>query len=109
VTELIGQFAPYLPASVITRRVITPVDLEQTFGITEGNIFHGDISMQQMFFMRPLTEWAQYSTPIENLYLCGSSTDPGGGVTGAPSTTQRTRSCGPLKGIQKSRLRFPLV
>ena len=84
VTELIGQFAPNLPASVIARRVITPVDLEQTFGITEGNIFHGDISMQQMFFMRPLPEWAQYSTPIENLYLCGSGTHPGGGVTGAP-------------------------
>ena len=84
VTELISQFAPNVPASVIARRVITPVDLEQTFGITEGNIFHGDISMQQMFFMRPLPDWAQYSTPIENLYLCGAGAHPGGGVTGAP-------------------------
>lgn len=84
VTELIGRFAPNVPGSVIARRVYTPLDLEQTFGITEGNIFHGDISLQQMFFMRPLPEWAQYKTPIENLYLCGAGTHPGGGVTGAP-------------------------
>jgi phytoene dehydrogenase-like protein len=84
VTQLIGEFAPNVPASVIARKVLTPVDLEQTFGITEGNIFHGDISMQQMFFMRPLPEWAQYETPVANLYLCGAGTHPGGGVTGAP-------------------------
>ena len=84
VTELIGRYAPNVPASVIARRVYTPLDLEQTFGITEGNIFHGDISLEQMFFMRPLPEWAQYRTPIERLYLCGAGTHPGGGVTGAP-------------------------
>jgi phytoene dehydrogenase-like protein len=84
VTELIGQFAPNVPGSVIARRVYSPPDLEDTFGITEGNIFHGDISMQQLFFMRPLPEWAHYRTPIENLYLCGAGTHPGGGVTGAP-------------------------
>lgn len=84
VTELIGQFAPNVPGSVIARRVYTPLDLEQTFGITGGNIFHGDISLQQMFHMRPLPECAQYSTPISNLYLCGAGTHPGGGVTGAP-------------------------
>jgi len=84
VTELIGQFAPNMPASVIARRVYTPLDLEQTFGITEGNIFHGDISLEQMFFMRPLPRWAQYRTPIEGLWMCGAGTHPGGGVTGAP-------------------------
>lgn len=84
VTKLIGQFAPNVPASVIARKVYTPLDLEQTFGITEGNIFHGDISLQQMFFMRPLPRWAHYSTPIDKLYLCGAGTHPGGGVTGAP-------------------------
>jgi phytoene dehydrogenase-like protein len=73
-----------VPASVVARRVFTPLDLEQTFGITEGNIFHGDISMQQMFFMRPLPRWSRYATPIRNLYLCGAGTHPGGGVTGAP-------------------------
>jgi len=84
VTELIGQFAPNVPAAVIARRVYAPPDLEQTFGITEGNIFHGDISLEQMFFMRPLPGWAQYRTPVEGLYLCGAGTHPGGGVTGAP-------------------------
>lgn len=84
VTALIGQFAPNVPGAVVARKVFTPVDLEQTFGITEGNIFHGDISLQQMFFMRPLPEWAQYATPIDGLYLCGAGTHPGGGVTGAP-------------------------
>jgi len=84
VTELIGQFAPNVPASVIARRVYTPVDLEETFGITEGNIFHGDISLEQMFFMRPLPRWAHYRTPVANLWLCGAGTHPGGGVTGAP-------------------------
>ncbi|MDH3621257.1 MAG: NAD(P)/FAD-dependent oxidoreductase [Gammaproteobacteria bacterium] len=84
VTDLIGQFAPNVPGSVVARRVYTPVDLETTFGITEGNIFHGDISLEQMFFMRPLPRWAHYRTPIDNLWLCGAGTHPGGGVTGAP-------------------------
>ncbi len=84
VTDLIGQFVPNFPASVIARRVITPLDLEVQFGITEGNIFHGDISLEQMFFMRPLPEWSQYKSPINGLYLCGAGTHPGGGVTGAP-------------------------
>ena len=84
VTALIGEFAPNVPDCVIARRVYTPLDLERTFGITEGNIFHGDISLEQMFFMRPLPKWANYTTPIEGLYLCGAGTHPGGGVTGAP-------------------------
>jgi len=84
VTALIGEYAPNVPGAVIARRVFTPPDLERRFGITEGNIFHGDISLQQMFFMRPLPRWAQYRTPIEGLYLCGAGTHPGGGVTGAP-------------------------
>jgi len=84
VTSLIGQFAPNVPGAVIARRVITPPDLETQFGITEGNIFHGDISLDQMFFMRPVPEWSQYQTPICGLYLCGAGTHPGGGVTGAP-------------------------
>ncbi|MDJ0813049.1 MAG: NAD(P)/FAD-dependent oxidoreductase [Woeseiaceae bacterium] len=84
VTELIGQFAPNVPGSVVARRVFSPPDLEARFGITEGNIFHGDISLQQMFFMRPLPRWAHYETPVRGLYLCGAGTHPGGGVTGAP-------------------------
>jgi phytoene dehydrogenase-like protein len=84
VTGIIGAYAPNLPGSVIARRVWTPLDLEQTFGITEGNIFHGDLSLEQMFFRRPVPGWARYRTPIAGLYLCGAGTHPGGGVTGAP-------------------------
>jgi phytoene dehydrogenase-like protein len=84
VTDLIGLFAPNIADSVLARRVYTPADLEATFGITEGNIFHGDISLEQMFFMRPLPRWAHYKTPVRNLWLCGAGTHPGGGVTGAP-------------------------
>jgi phytoene dehydrogenase-like protein len=84
VTEIIGAYAPNMPGSVIARRVWTPLDLERTFGITEGNIFHGDLSIEQMFFRRPVPGWARYGTPIAGLYLCGAGTHPGGGVTGAP-------------------------
>ncbi len=84
VVETIGRYAPNVPRSVIARKVFTPLDLEQTFGITEGNIFHGDINLGQLFFMRPLPGWSQYRTPVRNLYLCGAGTHPGGGVTGAP-------------------------
>ena len=84
VLERIARYAPNVPDSVIARKVYTPYDLEQTFGITEGNIFHGDINLGQLFFMRPVPGWAQYRTPIHGLYLCGAGTHPGGGVTGAP-------------------------
>ncbi|HLQ13558.1 MAG TPA: NAD(P)/FAD-dependent oxidoreductase [Steroidobacteraceae bacterium] len=84
VTRLIGRYAPNMPPSVVARCVLTPLDLEERFGISEGNIFHGDLSLAQMFHMRPLPECSQYRTPIRGLYLCGAGTHPGGGVTGAP-------------------------
>jgi phytoene dehydrogenase-like protein len=84
VIEIIGRYAPNVPGAVVGRDVITPLDLERRFGITEGNIFHGDIRLDQLFFMRPLPGWAHYRTPIDGLYLCGAGTHPGGGVTGAP-------------------------
>lgn len=84
VTAVIAEYAPNVPDAVVARQVLTPPDLEARFGITEGNIFHGDISLEQMFFMRPLSRWSRYKTPIEGLYLCGAGTHPGGGVTGAP-------------------------
>jgi phytoene dehydrogenase-like protein len=84
VTAIIARYAPNVPGAVIARRVLTPLDLERTFAITEGNIFHGDIALDQMFFMRPLPGWSRYRTPIAGLYLCGAGTHPGGGVTGAP-------------------------
>ncbi|MCF8474068.1 MAG: NAD(P)/FAD-dependent oxidoreductase [Emcibacter sp.] len=84
VIEHIARYAPNVPDSIIARTILTPLDLEQIYGITEGNIFHGDLSFNQLFFMRPLPKWTQYRTPVTALYLCGAGTHPGGGVTGAP-------------------------
>jgi phytoene dehydrogenase-like protein len=84
VVQIIGNYAPNVPGAVLARDVITPLDLERRFGITEGNIFHGDIRLDQLFFMRPVAGWARYRTPVNGLYLCGAGTHPGGGVTGAP-------------------------
>jgi phytoene dehydrogenase-like protein len=84
VVKKIAEYAPNVANSIIARQVLTPLDLERTFGLTEGNIFHGDLSLEQLFFMRPVAGWAQYRTPVEGLYLCGAGAHPGGGVTGAP-------------------------
>jgi len=84
VIRKIAEHAPNVPNSIIARQVLTPLELERTYGLTEGNIFHGDLSLDQLFFMRPVPGWSQYRTPIEGLYLCGAGTHPGGGVTGAP-------------------------
>jgi phytoene dehydrogenase-like protein len=70
--------------SLVASRLYTPQDLESVFGITEGNIFHGDLRLDQLFFMRPVPGYARYATPVRALYLCGAGTHPGGGVTGAP-------------------------
>jgi phytoene dehydrogenase-like protein len=84
VIRKIAEHAPNVPGSMIARHVLTPLDLERTYGLTEGNIFHGDLTLEQLFFMRPVPGWSQYRTPIDGLYLCGAGTHPGGGVTGAP-------------------------
>ena len=75
-------YAPNLPKAVIARHVYTPEDLEKVFGLTGGNIYHGAMTPDQLF--RPAAGFADYRTPIRNLYLCGSGTHPGGGVWGAP-------------------------
>ena len=82
VVNTLAQFAPGLPSLIESREVITPKDLEQTYGLTGGQIFHGELALDQLFTMRPLLDWAQYRTPIKNLYLCGSGTHPGNGLTG---------------------------
>jgi phytoene dehydrogenase-like protein len=84
VVKKLGEYAPNVPNVIIARQVLTPLDLERTYGLTEGNIFHGDLRLEQLFFMRPVSGWSQYRTPIDGLYLCGAGTHPGGGVTGAP-------------------------
>jgi len=80
----IARFAPNVPGAVVARQVLTPLDLERTYGLTEGNIFHGDVRFDQLFYMRPVPGWARYATPVRGLYLCGAGAHPGGGVTGAP-------------------------
>lgn len=84
VFEIIDDYAPGFSSHILDKQVLTPLDLERRFGITGGNIFHGEMSLDQMFVMRPVAGCARYSTPIEGLYLCGSGTHPGGGVMGAP-------------------------
>jgi len=84
VIRKIAEHAPNVPRSILARQVLTPLDLERTYGLTEGNIFHGDLTLEQLFFMRPVPGWSQYRTPIDGLYLCGAGAHPGGGVTGAP-------------------------
>ena len=84
VIRKIAEYAPNVPAAVVARQILTPLDLERTYGLTEGNIFHGDLNLEQLFFMRPVPGWSQYRTPLDGLYLCGAGAHPGGGVTGAP-------------------------
>ncbi len=68
---------------MIDRQVLSPLDLERRFGLTGGNIFHGAMTLNQLFFLRPAAGYANYRTPIRGLYLCGAATHPGGGVMGA--------------------------
>jgi phytoene dehydrogenase-like protein len=84
VFDVIEEYAPGFRSLVEHKQVLTPLDLERRFGITGGNIFHGEMSLDQMFAMRPVPGAARYRTPIRGLWLCGSGTHPGGGVMGAP-------------------------
>jgi phytoene dehydrogenase-like protein len=82
VVKTLAQYAPNLPELILTHQIITQLDLEEKYGLTGGQIFHGDLALDQFFTMRPLLDWARYRTPIQNLYLCGSGTHPGVGLTG---------------------------
>ena len=84
VVDTIAEYAPNLKDIILHRQVLTPLDLEREWGLTEGNIFQGELSLEQLFFLRPVAGWARYRTPIRNLYMCGSATHPGGGIMGAP-------------------------
>ena len=83
VIETLSEYAPNLKDIILHRQIVTPWDLEQEFGLTEGNIFQGELTLDQLFFLRPVPGWAKYRTPISNLYMCGSCTHPGGGVMAA--------------------------
>jgi phytoene dehydrogenase-like protein len=81
---LLERYAPNIRGAIEHVHALSPLDLERQYGLTGGNIFHGDLRLDQLFALRPVAGWARYATPIEGLYLCGSGTHPGGGVTGAP-------------------------
>jgi len=101
VVKKIAEYAPNVPGAMIARQVLTPLDLERTYALTEGNIFHGDLRLEQLFFMRPVPGWSQYRTPIAGLYLCGAGAHPGGGVTGAPGRNAAHQA---LRDWKKGRL-----
>jgi phytoene dehydrogenase-like protein len=83
VISTLGEFAPNLKDVILHKQVLTPWDLEQTIGLTEGNIFHGELTLDQLFCFRPAVGWADYRTPIRGYWQCGSGTHPGGGIMGA--------------------------
>src|SRR5437016_1441245 len=83
VIDTIAEHAPNFKDIILHRQVLTPLDLEREFGLSEGNIFQGELTLEQLFFLRPAPGWARYRSPIKNLYMCGSATHPGGGIMGA--------------------------
>jgi phytoene dehydrogenase-like protein len=94
VIDTIAEYAPNIRDIVLHRQVLTPLDIERDFGLTEGNIFQGELTLEQLFFARPVPGWAQYKTPIRNLWMCGSATHPGGGIMGAPGRNAALRILG---------------
>jgi len=81
--ELLARYAPNVPAAIEHRQVLSPLDLERTYGLTGGNIMQGAMGLNQLFFLRPVPGWADHRTPMRGLYLCGAASHPGGGVMGA--------------------------
>ena len=84
VINTLAEHAPNIKDIILHRQIVTPLDLEREWGLSEGNIFQGELSLEQLFFLRPVPGWAQFRTPIKNLYICGSAAHPGGGIMGAP-------------------------
>lgn len=84
IINTLAQYTPSLQSLILNHQIITPLDWEQTYSLTEGSIMHGQMGLDQLLVMRPVPGWSQYATPIDNLFLCGAGTHPGGGVTGAP-------------------------
>jgi phytoene dehydrogenase-like protein len=84
VIDTLSEYMPNLKSRILHRQVLTPWDLEKIYGLTEGNIFHGELSLEQLAFLRPIAGWSRYRTPIDGLWMCASGTHPGGGIMGAP-------------------------
>jgi phytoene dehydrogenase-like protein len=91
VIDTLAEHAPNIRDIILHRQVVTPLDLEREWGLSEGNIFHGELTLEQLFFLRPVPGWAHYTTPIRNLWMCGSATHPGGGIMGAPGRNAARR------------------
>jgi phytoene dehydrogenase-like protein len=91
VIDTLAEYAPNIRDIILHRQVVTPLDLEREWGLSEGNIFQGELTLEQLFFLRPAPGWAQYTTPIDGLYMCGSATHPGGGIMGAPGRNAAQR------------------
>jgi phytoene dehydrogenase-like protein len=83
VVNTLSEYAPNLKPAILHRQVLTPLDLETRFDAPEGNLYQGELTLDQFLFMRPIAGWAQYRTPLDGLYLCGAATHPGGGLAGA--------------------------
>jgi phytoene dehydrogenase-like protein len=94
VIETISEHAPNLRDHILHRQVLTPLDLERDFGLSEGNIFQGELTLEQLFFMRPAPGWADYRTPIRGLFMCGSAAHPGGGIMAAPGRNAALKALG---------------
>jgi len=91
VIDTLAEYAPNIRDIILHRQVLTPLDLEREFGLTEGNIFQGELTLEQLFFARPVPGWAQYETPVHKLWMCGAATHPGGGIMGAPGRNAALR------------------
>jgi phytoene dehydrogenase-like protein len=98
VIDTIAEYAPNIRDIMLHKQVLTPLDIERDFGLTEGNIFQGELTLEQLFFLRPAPGWSQYTTPIRNLWMCGSATHPGGGIMGAPGRNAALKILGRRAG-----------
>jgi phytoene dehydrogenase-like protein len=102
VIDTIEQYAPNIRRIIRHRQVLTPLDLEREWSLTEGNIFQGELTLEQLFFLRPVPGWAQYRTPIRGLYMCGSATHPGGGIMGANGRNAALRMIKDIGGSRRA-------
>jgi phytoene dehydrogenase-like protein len=102
VLNTISEYAPDIREVIVGRQILTPLDLEQAYGLTGGHIFHGEHALDQLFAFRPLLGWARYRTPITGLYLCGSGTHPGGGMGGASGVNAAREIIRDLSGRQRA-------
>lgn len=97
VIETLSEYCPTLEESILHRQVLTPWDIQQQIGLSEGNIFQGELSLEQLLFLRPTAGWSRYRTPINNLWMCGSGVHPGGGLMGAPGELAAKTFLGTLR------------